>query len=601
MAENERVLERCEIPQKDRWALEDLYATDEAWQEDLERLKALTQELAGFEGRLCESAGSLLAYMQLTEKASKQLERVYNYAARRQDEDTRVPKYQKMNGMAVSVYVALGSATAFETPELLALPEERLEAFYRERPELKLYRRYFYQIRRKKAHTLSPAEEKLLALAAELAQTPEDIFSKFTDADLVFPDAVDGNGAAHPLNQGTYNLYMMGKDRALRRSAFENLSGTFAANKNAIAAMLNGQIKALQFRATARSYESPLAAALDRNEVPVPVYHNLIEAVHRNLDKLHRYVGLRKKLLGVSELHFYDLYAPLVPDALVKIPYEQAKQTVYDALAPLGEEYRAALKLGLDGRWIDVYQNVGKRSGAYSAGAVVHPFVMMNYNGTLKSQFTLAHEMGHALHSWFSAKNQPAIYSDYVIFVAEVASTCNEALLMQHLLGKTDDKTQRAYLINHFLEQFRGTLYRQTMFAEYELILGELNRSGEALTAERMIEEYKKLNALYYGDGIVLDEGITYEWERIPHFYLNYYVFQYATGFSAAMALSRKILHDGEDAVKNYLRFLSAGCSKDPISLLKDAGVDMSTPEPVEQALTLFGELLDEMEALTTQ
>ena len=599
MAEKERVLERSEIEEQDRWAIEDLYATDEAWQEDLERLKSITQELAGCEGRLCASADSLLTYMRLSERSIALLEQLSNYAFRRNDEDTRVPKYQRMHGTAVSAFVALRSATAFETPELLALSEERLEAFCRERPELELYRRYFHIIRRKAPHTLSPAEERLLALAEEVTHSPQDVYAKFANADLRYPDATDADGESHPLNSGSFLVYLTGKDRVLRKSAFETLYGTLASYRNSVAAMLNAQLKALQFRASARRYDSPLEAALDHNEVPTSVYHNLIDAVHRNLDKLHRYVALRKKLLGVDELHYYDLYTPLIPDADVKIPFAQAKQTVYEALAPMGEKYRAVLRQGFDERWIDVYQNVGKRSGAYSAGAAVHPFVLLNYNGTLRSQFTLAHEMGHALHSYYSNKTQPTIYADYVIFVAEVASTCNESLLMQHLLGKTTDKAQRAYLINHFLEQFRGTLYRQTMFAEFELLIGELNRQGESLTAERMCEEYKKLNALYYGDGIFPDEGIAYEWERIPHFYYNYYVFQYATGFSAAMALSRKILKDGESAVRDYLRFLSSGSSKDPITLLKDAGVDMSTPEPVEQALALFGELLDEMEALT--
>ena len=601
MAETKKIPERSEVPELDRWAVEDMYPTDEAWKEDLEKLKGMTAEIAGYAGRLAESAQTLLAFAQKMEQAGVVLSNLANYAARRNDQDTRVAKYQEMYGMMMSAYVAFSSATAFETPEIMAIPEETMERFYAEAPGLERYRRYLFNIRRHAAHVLSPAEEKLLAMTGEMSSAPDDIYSKFADADLTFPDAVDKDGGKHPLSQGTYISYMESPDRELRKSAFRNTYNTWAAHKNTVAAILNSQVKALQFNADARKYASPLEASLDNTNVPVSVYHNLIEAVHQNMDKMYRYVRLRKKLLGVDELHFYDLYTPLVPGADVKIPFAEAKQTVYNALAPMGENYRKILKEGFDNRWIDVYQNVGKRSGAYSAGAFVHPYVLLNYTGTLDSQFTLAHEMGHALHSWHSNKYQNPIDADYVIFVAEVASTCNEALLMEYLLSKTTDKKERAYLINHFLEQFRTTLYRQTMFAEFELIIGRLNQQGVALTAERMCEEYKKLNHLYFGDDIVLDDEIAYEWERIPHFYYNYYVFQYATGYSAAIALSRRILREGEKAVKDYIGFLSGGCSKDPIDLLKGAGVDMSTPDPVNQALALFGELIGEMEELMAE
>ncbi len=601
MAEAKKIPERAEIAEKDRWAVEDMYPSDEAWMEDLDKLKALSAELAAFAGTLGRNAKTLLDYAKKNEQAGVLLSNLLNYASRRNDEDTRVAKYQEMNGMAMSAYVAFASATAFETPEIMGISDETINRFYAEEPGLERYRRYLYNIRRHAAHVLSPAEEKLLAMAGEMMQSPDDIYSKFADADLTFPDAVDKDGIRHPLSQGTYISYMESDDRVLRKSAFENTYRTWAANRNTVAAILNAQVKSLQFSADARKYSSPLEASLDNTNVPVSVYHNLIEAVHQNMDKMYRYVALRKKLLGVDELHFYDLYTPLVPGADTKIPFAQAKQTVYDSLAPMGEDYRKILKEGFDNRWIDVYQNAGKRSGAYSAGAFVHPYVLLNYTGTLDSQFTLAHEMGHALHSYHSNKYQNPVDADYVIFVAEVASTCNEALLMEHLLAKTTDKKERAYLINHFLEQFRTTLYRQTMFAEFELIIGQLNQQGVALTAERMCEEYKKLNHLYFGDGIVLDDEISYEWERIPHFYYNYYVFQYATGYSAAIALSRRILREGESAVKDYIKFLSGGCSQDPIDLLKIAGVDMSTPEPVNQALALFGELLDEMEELMAE
>lgn len=601
MAEAKKIPERAEIAEKDRWAVEDMYPSDEAWMEDLDKLKALSAELAAFAGTLGRDAKTLLDYAKKNEQAGVLLSNLLNYASRRNDEDTRVAKYQEMNGMAMSAYVAFASATAFETPEIMGISDETINRFYAEEPGLERYRRYLYNIRRHAAHVLSPAEEKLMAMAGEMMQSPDDIYSKFADADLTFPDAVDKDGIRHPLSQGTYISYMESDDRVLRKSAFENTYRTWAANRNTVAAILNAQVKSLQFSADARKYSSPLEASLDNTNVPVSVYHNLIEAVHQNMDKMYRYVALRKKLLGVDELHFYDLYTPLVPGADTKIPFAQAKQTVYDSLAPMGEDYRKILKEGFDNRWIDVYQNAGKRSGAYSAGAFVHPYVLLNYTGTLDSQFTLAHEMGHALHSYHSNKYQNPVDADYVIFVAEVASTCNEALLMEYLLAKTTDKKERAYLINHFLEQFRTTLYRQTMFAEFELIIGQLNQQGVALTAERMCEEYKKLNHLYFGDGIVLDDEISYEWERIPHFYYNYYVFQYATGYSAAIALSRRILREGESAVKDYIKFLSGGCSQDPIDLLKIAGVDMSTPEPVNQALALFGELLDEMEELMAE
>ena len=521
-----------------------------------------------------------------------------NYAARQNDSDTRVGKYQTMMGKFMTAYVAYNSAASFETPELLAIAPETLEGFYKARPELERYRRHIENATRRREHVLSAAEEKLLAAAGDLADTPSNVFGMFENADLTFPDAVDSQGNRLPLSQGTFVSYEESSDRGLRKSAYENLYHTLGSFRNTSAAMLNGQMKQLQFFADARKYDSARQASLDATNVPESVYDNLIEAVHNNMDKMHRYVALRKKLLGVDELHFYDVYTPLLSEDRAKIPFAQAKETVYEALAPMGDYYRSILKEGFDNRWIDVYQNEGKRSGAYSAGASVHPYVLLNYSGTLDSQFTLAHEMGHALHSYLSTKNQAPLDANYVIFVAEVASTCNEALLMEHLLAKTTDKKERAYLINHFLDQFKGTLYRQTMFAEFERNIGRMTQEGTPLTADVLCAEYKRLNQEYYGPDMVVDDEIAMEWARIPHFYYNYYVFQYATGYSAAIALSRRILREGEPAVKDYLNFLSGGCSKTPIDLLKGAGVDMTTPEPVNQALELFGTLLDEMEQL---
>lgn len=601
MEEFGKIADRSEIPVEDTWATEDLYISDEAWEQELQTLTSDKDTLASYAGKLSQSAETLYAYLHAMENVDVKAGRLGNYCMRKADEDTRNATYQAMTGKFMSVIVELGAATAFETPEIIDISDEVMENFYREYPDLERYRRYLTNLRRRKAHVLSPAEEKLLAAAGEMAQAPDSIYGMFADADLKFPDALDSEGKPHPINQGTFVPCEESADRVLRKNAYESLYHTFADFKNTAAGLLNAQNKQLKFFAEARKYPSAFEAALDGTNVPTSVYLNLIEAVHKNVDKLHRYVRLRKKLLGVEELHFYDIYTPLVSDVDKKIPYSQAKQTIYDALAPLGEDYRKILKEGFDNRWIDVYQNTGKRSGAYSAGAAVHPYVLMNYSGTLDSQFTLAHEMGHALHSYHSNKYQNPIDASYVIFVAEVASTCNEALLMEYLLGKTTDKKERAYLINHFLDQFKGTIFRQTMFAEFELNIGKMVQEGKTLTADVLSAEYRRLNELYYGPDMVVDDEIAVEWARIPHFYYDYYVFQYATGYSAAIALSRRILSEGENAVKDYIRFLSGGCSKSPIDLLKDAGVDMTAPEPVEQALELFGNLLDEMEALTNE
>ena len=598
MAETKKIPERSEIREADKWAIHDIYATDELWEEDLKKAKALIPQYAEFVGKLGQDAQTLLRYVRLEEEVAVLADALGNYAMRRSDEDARVSKYQAMVSGVMSAYVELNAASSFATPELMAISDETMEAFYAACPELEQYRRYLDNIRRRRAHILSPAEEKLLASAGEMANAPDNIYGMFCDADLTFPDVEDGEGKKHPLSQGTYISYMESSDRVLRKNAFEGLYHTYGSYKNAIAAVLSAQVKQLQFFAQARKYGSSLEASLDATNVPVPVYENLIEAVHENMDKMYRYVALRKKLLGVDELHMYDLYTPLLTGADKRVTIDEAKKNVYDALAPLGEDYRKVLKEGFDNRWIDVYENVGKRSGAYSAGARVHPFVLLNFTGTLDSQFTLAHEMGHAMHSYLSNKHQKPLDADYVIFVAEVASTCNEALFMEHLLAKTTDRKERAYLINHFLEQFRTTLYRQTMFAEFERNIGRMAQDGTALTPDVLNAEYRRLNRLYFGDGIVLDDEIDMEWMRIPHFYYNYYVFQYATGYAAAIALSRRILREGESAVKDYLGFLSGGCSKSPIDLLRGAGVDMSTTKPVEEALALFGELLDEMEAL---
>ncbi len=599
--DNKTFKSREDIPLKDRWATEDLYASDECWEQELEHMVAQGKVMAGFSGTLGRDAKTLLAYMKHLEELQVLSAQLANYAQRKGDEDTRVAAYQAMASKFSSALVVLNTATSFETPEIMAIPDGTLEQFYDQEPELGRFRRYLEDQRRLKEHILSPAEEKLLASAGSVTRIPSDAFGMLENADMKFPAAIDAQGREHDLTGGTFVPLQMSPDRQLRKDAYEKLYTRLGELKNTSAALLYGQVKQLKFQADARHYGSSLEASLSQTNVPTAVYHNLIEAVHQNMDKMHRYVRLRKKMLGVDELHFYDVYTNLVEGVDRYISIEEAKDTVYEAMAPLGGEYQAILKHGFENRWIDVYENPGKRGGAYSSGARVHPFVLLNHSGTLKSQFTLAHEMGHALHSYFSNRTQKPLDSHYVIFVAEVASTCNEALLMEYLLNRTTDKRERAFLINQFLEQFKGTLYRQTMFAEFELKMGEMVKAGIPLTAEKLCQEYRKLNELYFGPDMVCDDYIAMEWARIPHFYYNYYVFQYATGYSAAIALSQKILKEGKPAVEKYLKFLSGGRSKPPVDLLKGAGVDMSSPEPVNEALALFGRLLEEMEQLVEE
>lgn len=597
MAEN-RIPLREEIPEKDTWRLEDIFESDEAWQKEFDALKTLPERAAEYVGRLGESAETLLEYMRFEDEAGVRLGKLYGYANCKSDQDTANAFYQDMRGKAMSVFVAFAGASSFVTPELIAIDDATLDGFYAAAPQLEEYRRGIYRVRRMAEHILTPAEELLLASATEMAQAPDNIRGIFMNADISFPPVCDADGVEHPLTNETFVPLMESADRQLRKAAFATYYARLGEYKNTVAAMLDAQFKQLRFFAQARNYPTTLTASLEANEVPEAVYENLIAAVHDNMDKMYRYVALRKKLLAVDELHMYDVYTPLVADAAQKISFDEAKETVLAALSVLGEDYTALLKKGFDERWIDVYENKGKRGGAYSTDVSrPHPYVLLNHKDTLDSMFTLAHEMGHALHSWHSCKHQPVSTSDYVIFVAEVASTCNEVLLMRYLLNKTTDRRERAYLINHFLDQFKGTVYRQTMFAEFELKLGRLSEAGETLTADVLCEEYLALNKLYFGADMVSDDEIALEWARIPHFFYDYYVFQYATGFSAAVAIANRILNEGEAAVQDYKRFLSAGSSTDPISLLKIAGVDMSTPAPISSALDLFGELIDELEA----
>lgn len=589
---------RSEIAEEFKWRLEDVFESDEAWLKALENAEELITRGASFKGRLGESGATLLEFMKYDDECTLALYAISGYASQRGDEDTDNPKYQDFQLRVQSYFVRYASALAFVRPEINSIPDEKFNSFFDEEPGLKLYRRALERIRRSREHTLGESEEMIMAAASPLRSAPENAYSLFESADIKFPPAVGSDGAEHELTNSSYGVLIKNPDRELRKSAFTNIYNTYSQFRNTVAALYDAEVKGRIFNATCRKYPSCLEAALFENEVPVSVYKNLIDTVHKNMGYMHKYVSLRKKLMGLDELHMYDLYTSLVPDADKKITFDEAKTTVLEALSVMGKDYTDMLREGFENRWIDVYENVGKRSGAYSAGMRPHPYVLLNHKDTLDCMFTLAHEMGHSIHSYLSMKNQPIVYSDYVIFVAEVASTCNEALLMQHLLSKTEDKKERAYLINYFLEQFRTTLYRQTMFAEFEMLTAEMAERGESLTAESLSTLYGKLNAEYYGDDIVTDPEIAYEWERIPHFYYNFYVFQYATGFSAAIALSTKILKEGKPAVDAYKKFLSGGCSTDPISLLRIAGVDMDSPEPIESALKLFGELIDEMDSL---
>ena len=588
---------REEIDSKYKWDLSSMFPSDEAFEAGLEELKAYCPKLLAFKGKISTSAQALLEFLQLEDKMTLLLYKIINYAERKSDEDTRVAKYQAYVANATSAYTQVGEATSWFAAELLAIPAESVEKFYAEVPALEFYRRKLNKILNQREHTLSAEEEALLARAEELAVQPTNIFSMFDDADLTFDDAIDSEGKTHKLTSGSFVPLLMDADRVLRESAFKQLYSRFGEFRNTSAAILTSQVKNLQFFSSSRKYASSLEAALAENEIPVEVYNNLIDAVHQNFPAFYKYVDLRKRVMGLDELHFWDVYTPLVDDVDMKFTYEEACDLIVKALAPMGEEYVGLVKKGLESRWVDVYETPGKRSGAYSAGGKgMNPVMLLNFQGGLDDVYTLIHEMGHSLHTYFSSHNQEITYSDYSIFVAEVASTCNEALLSHYLLEHETDLARHAYILNHFLEGFRGTIYRQCMFAEFERDISQMNADGVALNAEVLSERYGKLCAEYFGPGIELDEEIKLEWSRIPHFYYNFYVYQYCIGFSAAIALSQRILSEGEPAVKDYIGYLSGGCSKTPIELLRGAGVDMATPDPVNAALKYFGELVDQLE-----
>uniref|UniRef100_UPI003FF02899 oligoendopeptidase F n=1 Tax=Roseburia sp. TaxID=2049040 RepID=UPI003FF02899 len=593
------LLKRSEVKEEHTWKVSDMYESTAEWEQALNQVKEIADRIAGMEGRVTESAANLYQVLKDCDAYGEIIDLAFNYAQRLYDQDRNDSTHQAMSQKVYGVWADVAGMISFIEPEILAVPEEQLETFYKELPELESYRGKIAEIQRLRGHSLSAEMEKLLAMTSEMSQTPEQVFAVMNSADIRFPEITDENGEKVRLTHGNYVLFLQSADRRVRKEAFEAMYSVYKQFVNTFAGLYNGQVKQQIFFAKARKYDSTLDAALTANNVSVKVYENLLDTVSANMDKLHRYVKLRKKCLGLDELHMYDIYTPMIADAARKVPFEEAKETVLKALAPLGEEYVAKVKEGFENRWIDVYENEGKCTGAYSAGAYgTHPYVLLNYSETLDDMFTLAHEMGHAMHSFYSNSTQPFTYAEYKLFVAEVASTCNEVLLMEYLLKNTIDKKERAYLLNHYLDSFKGTVYRQTMFAEFEKESNRMAEQGESLTAESLNELYLKLNQKYYGTDIISDEEIAFEWAKIPHFYYNFYVYQYATGFSAAVALARGILKEGEPAVERYKKFLCGGCSESPLELLKIAGVNLESPKPVQDALDVFGEILDEIEAL---
>ena len=597
MSENQQC-KRSEVPEALKWKLTDLYASDDLWEKEVDTIGSLSKKIADYAGKLGDSADTLLHFLKERDTLLQLMSRMYVYANQSYHQDTADAHYQAYAAKAESVRVEVSASLSFADPEILAIPEERIAKFYEEEPELEKYRRAIDVIMRARAHTLSAEEESILAAAGELAASPENIFSMFNNADIRFPYITDVEGNRIQITHANFIKFLNDKDRSLRKEAFRGVYHTYAKWGNTLAAVFVSNLKQERFYAKMRKYPSVCAMHLSEGNIPEAVYDNLIETVHRHLPDLHRYMALRKKILGVEHLHMYDLYVPLVAEVDQKISYEEAKETVAKALAPMGKAYTDILREGYENGWIDVAANANKRSGAYSWGAYgTHPYVLLNQQDDLESMFTLAHEMGHAIHTYHSDKAQPFTYAGYLIFVAEVASTCNECLLNHYLLSQEENGDKRNYILNHYLESFRTTLFRQTMFAEFEKIVHEKTTQGESLTMEDLNQIYHDLNVLYYGPDVVVDSEIDYEWMRIPHFYTAFYVYQYATGFSAAVAFSKEILEEGQPAVDRYVKeFLSGGCAKDPIDLLAAAGVDMSTPKPVDDALSVFGKYLDEFE-----
>jgi len=596
----DKLRKRDEIPAQYKWNMQDMFASDELWEEEAQQVLDLAKELEEYKGRLSDSAATLLAFFQKLDEVQYHGERVYVYANQKYHEDTAVSKYQGYSAKADTISVAMSSATSFMNPEILSMDEAVLEQFYKDEPELEKYRRAISEILRAKAHTRNEEVEGILAQAGNMAVAPYNIYSMFDNADIKFPSVTDVEGNRIQITHGNFVSLLQEKDRSLRKETFRGVYKEYKKRSNTVAAIFQAQLKKENFFATVRNYPSVRAMHLDEGNIPESVYDNLIESVHKHLPAMHKYMSIRKKLLGVDRLHMYDIYVPVVEKPATEYSYDVAKEIVKKSLAPMGEDYVKVASEGMDKDWVDVYENENKRSGAYSWGAYgTHPYVLLNHQDDIGSMFTLAHEMGHAMHTYYSNKCQPITYAGYLIFVAEVASTCNESLLMHYMMENCTDEAERKYLVNHQLEAFRTTLFRQAMFAEFEMIVHKKLADGENLTKEALCQIYHDLNVLYYGPDMIVDEEIDYEWMRIPHFYTSFYVYQYATGYSAAIAFSKKILEEGKPAVDRYIEnFLSGGGSKDPIDLLKAAGVDMSTPAPVDDALNVFEQYLDEFEKM---
>ncbi len=590
---------RSQIALEDTWNLEALYETNDAWELEYKELEQKIQQFVSFEGTLKQGAEQLKKALDDYNELWRVFFRLYVYANQRSHEDTGNSFYQKLAMRVATLQLKLAGDTAFFYPEIIALGKEWLEKAMEECEALRFYEREIRELLRKEEHTLSKEMENVLAEAMPLGESSKEIFSMFNNADIRFPKIKNDKGEEVQITHGNYAMLIENPDRNVRKETFEAFYSSYAAFKNTIASVFASNLKQAAFFSKIRKYHSARAYYLSDANIPEQVYDNLIETVHKNMSLMHRYTSLRKKVFGYDKLHLYDSYLPLVEDIQKEYTFEEAKEIVLEGLQPMGEEYINLLKEGFSNRWIDVYENEGKRTGAYSWGCYdSHPYVLLNYNGTLDNVFTLAHEMGHSLHSYYSRKNQPFVYSMYKIFVAEVASTCNEAILIHHLLEKAETKEEKLYLLNHFADKFKSTLYRQTMFAEFEKIVHEKTGAGEALNAEAFCNIYRELNEQYFGPDMVIDDEISLEWMRIPHFYTPFYVYQYATGFSAAIALSSRILKEGEPAIEDYKKFLKGGGSMDSIDLLKIAGVDMTSPEPVQQALNVFEDLLSQMEEL---
>lgn len=593
---------RSEIAPENTWDLNLMYHTIDQWEADFKKVQELLPNAISFQGRMGESAQVFLDAMRATEELGLIFENVYTYANMKSHEDTANTTYQALSDRATSLAAHVSGALSFIKPEILGLPEATIRQFLQEHEELAGYEMHIDRMLREKEHVLSPEQEQLLALTTEMADAPSTIFSMLTNADMDFGKVTDDAGQDYDVSEGTYRTLMESSDRTLRERAFKQLFGTYGKFRNTIASSYSASVKSDVFYARVKKYESALAMALAPDNVKEEVYNNLIQAVHDNMDTMHRYVALRKKIMGLDDLHYYDLFTPLVDAVQMKMPFDKARDMSITALAPLGEDYVNTVRASFDERWIDVYPNQGKRSGAYSWGTYTSkPYILLNHNDTLDSLFTLVHELGHSLHSYYTHKHQPYVYGNYTIFVAEVASTLNENLLLEKMLAETTDKKERMYLLNHSLDQFRSTVFRQTMFAEFEKIVHEMVERGESLTADNMSDIYGELNERYYGPELVIDDELKNEWARIPHFYNAFYVYKYATGFAAAMALSQQILTEGTPAVERYLQFLSNGSSLDPIDLLKGAGVDMSSPEPITASLSVFKQRLEELESLLNE